>query len=75
MDIFLRIIAITIEVAILAGIMYALLRGVMLIIFDLGVSDMYKKMVTLLFGVIGVVVVFFFIAHLTAFYPVIGISW
>jgi hypothetical protein len=74
MEIFLRVRAISIEVVILAGIMYSLLRGVMLIIFDLGVGDKYRKMLTLLLGVIGLVSVVFFIAHLTAFYPAIGIK-
>ncbi len=72
MDIFLRVIAIFVEVVILAGIMYALLAGVRLIIFDLGVGEKYRKIVTLLFGVIGLAVVVFFIGHLTAFYPIMG---
>ena len=72
MDIFLRVIAIIIEVGILAGIMYALLKGVKLTLFHLGVGLKYNKVVTMAMLLIGALVVIFFIAHLTAFYPEIG---
>jgi len=69
MDIFLRAIAILIEVVILAGIMYALLRGVKVIAFDLGLGEKYKKFITMALIAVGSIAVIFFIAHLTSFYP------
>ena len=72
MDILLRTIAITVEVAILASIIYCLLRGVWLTIFDLGIGAGYKKIVTVALTVAGVLIVVFFISHLTSFYPTIG---
>lgn len=69
--ILLRAIAIFIEVILLAAIIYALLDGVRLTLFDLGVGPKYKRMVVLAFFVVGCLAVVFFIAHLTAFYPVI----
>ena len=69
MDIFLRAVAILIEVVILAGVMYALLRGVSLIAFDLGLGVKYKRFITMLLITVGAVAVVFFIAHLTSFYP------
>lgn len=72
MEIFLRIIAIIIEVLILAVIAYAILNGVRLSALDLGIGKKYHRMLTLVLVVIGVIVLFFFIAHLTTFYPTIG---
>ncbi|MFC1873873.1 hypothetical protein ACFLYX_01065 [Chloroflexota bacterium] len=72
MDIFLRVVAIFVEVVILAGVMYALLTGVKLTALDLGVGERYKRMMTLLLGVVGLIVIVFFIVHLTAFYPMTG---
>jgi len=69
MDIFLRTIAIIIEVVILAAIMYALLNGVRLILFDLGVEAKYRRVVAMALLMGGFIVVLFFIAHLTTFYP------
>ena len=69
MDIFLRAIAILIEVVILAAVMYALLRGVNIIAFDLGLGEKYKKFITMALIAVGGIAVIFFIAHLTSFYP------
>ena len=71
MDIFLRIVAIFIEVVLLAAIFYSMLNGVRLTVFDMGVGPKYNKMVTAALMLIGVIVVVFFIAHLTTFYPAI----
>jgi len=71
MDIVLRVIAIFIEVALLAAIIYSMLIGARLTVFDMGVGPIYSKMVTMALMVIGAIVVVFFIAHLTAFYPII----
>lgn len=71
MDVLLRTIAIFIEVLILAAIIYCLLTGARLTIFDLGLGSKYKKVVTMALVVAGCIVVVFFIAHLTSFYPTI----
>ena len=69
METVVRVIAIIVEVAILAGITYAVLYGVNLAIFDLGVNAKYKKGITLALLTVGILVVVFFISHLTTFYP------
>ena len=72
MDILLRIIAIIIEVMILAVVAYSILNGVRLAALDLGIRAKYNRMLTLVMLVVGVIVLVFFIAHLTTFYPTIG---
>ena len=69
MDIFLRTIAIIIEVLILGVIAYAVLNGVRLTAFDLGVKAKYSRPMTMALIAVGVIVLIFFIAHLTTFYP------
>jgi len=69
MDTFIRIIAIFIEVVILAAVIYSLLTGVWFIIFNLGIAARYKKVVTMMMVMVGVISVIFFIAHLSSFYP------
>ena len=71
MDVFLRAIAIAIEVIILAVLLYCLLDGVWLTIFDLGLGSKYKKAIAMALAVVGGLVVVFLIAHLTTFYPTI----
>lgn len=71
MDVLLRVIAIFIEVVILAAIIYCLLNGVRLTLFDLGLRSKYGKVVTMALMVAGFIVVLFFIAHLTVFYPTV----
>ena len=65
----LRIIAILVEVLILASILYVLLKGVRLTLFDLGVEAKYGKVIVVALVTVGCIVVVFFIAHLTTFYP------
>jgi hypothetical protein len=69
MDIFLRIVAIIIEVLILGVITYAVLNGARLTIFDLGVRAKYNKVVSMALIAVGIILIIFFIAHLTTFYP------
>ena len=69
MDVLLRTIAIFIEVLILALVIYALLNGVRLILFDLGLGSKYGKAVAMMLVTVGCILVVFFIAHLTTFYP------
>jgi len=69
MDVFLKVIAVTIEVILLAAITYSLLAGVKLTIFDLGLRPKYNKIINVAFFIVGCLVVVFFIAHLTFLYP------
>jgi hypothetical protein len=69
MDILLRTIAIIVELLILAVIAYSILKGVKLTALDMGIRTKYRKILTLLMVVVGIIVMFFFIAHLTTFYP------
>ncbi len=69
MEIFIRGIAIAIEVIILAAITYSILKGVKLTIFELGISQKYDRIISTLFLVVGCLIAVFFIAHLTFLYP------
>ena len=71
MDIFIRAIAILIEVVLLIAIFYYILNGVRLILFDMGLTQKYSKIVALAFIAVGCVLVTFFISHLITFYPTI----
>ena len=71
MDIFLRTIAIIIEVLILAVIAYVVLNGVRLSAFDLGIGPKYSKAIAMMLIAVGFIIMIFFIAHLTTFYPAI----
>ncbi len=71
MDVLLRAIAIFIEMIILATVMAALLTGVGLTVFDLGLGRKYKKIVVMALVLAGCMAVVFFTAHLTSFYPTI----
>jgi succinate dehydrogenase/fumarate reductase cytochrome b subunit len=69
MDLLLRTIAIIIEVVILAAIAYVILNGVRLAALDLGIKPKYNRVIIMAFFAVGVIIVAFFIAHLTTFYP------
>ena len=71
MDVFLRTVAILIEILILSTIMFALLMAVRLTVFDLGLRPKYKKIVTVALVTAGVLSLVFFVAHLTTFYPTV----
>ena len=74
MEIFIRTIAVIIEVAILAAIMYSILRGIGLAAFDLGLGSKYKRIIAMLLILVGGVSVVFFTAHLTSLYPAVQIG-
>ena len=71
MDILLRTIAIIIEVVLLVAITYAILNGVRLSAFDLGIGQKYGKAIAMMLIAVGFILVIFFIAHLITFYPAI----
>jgi len=72
MEVLLRAVAIFIEVVILAAVIYCLFSGMRLTLFDLGLGPKYRRMVAVFMLMVGCLVVVFFIAHLTLFYPVVG---
>ena len=63
--------AILLEVSILAAIVYALLSGVWLTVFDLGLESKYRKIIVIFLILAGSAAVVFFIAHLISLYPTI----
>ena len=65
----IRAIAILIEVLILAGMMYVMLAGVRLIMFDLGLGRRYDRFIVTALLLVGLISVVFFVGHLTSFYP------
>ncbi|MFC1592888.1 hypothetical protein ACFL4C_02625 [Candidatus Omnitrophota bacterium] len=69
MDILIRVLAITVEVLLLGLIAYAVLNGVRLMVFDLGVKPKYGKAIAMALLAVGTIFIVFFIAHLTTFYP------
>ena len=71
MDILLRTIVIIIEVVLLVAITYAILNGVRLSAFDLGIGQKYGKAIAMMLIAVGFILVIFFIAHLITFYPAI----
>ena len=64
-----RVFGVIIEVLILAGFAYCILRGVQLAVFQTGLGLKYYKMFSVLLVVVGGIVVVFFISHLTLLYP------
>jgi succinate dehydrogenase/fumarate reductase cytochrome b subunit len=74
MDAILRIVAIIIEVLLLAAIAYAVFNGIRLAAVDLGVKARYNKAITVALVAGGVILLIFFIAHLTTFYPGGGVD-
>ena len=71
MDVFLRTISVIIEVLILAIVAYSILNGVRLTAFDLGVKPKYSRVIAMALLLVGCIVIVFFIAHLTVWYPTI----
>ena len=69
MDIFLRIIAIVIEMLILGALFFAVAWGFKLIIADFGVKAKYNIIINLALITVGIIFIAFCVAHLTTFYP------
>jgi len=70
MEEFLRVVAILLEVLVLAGIVYSILWGVKLLLVEFGIAEKYNRAIMMALTVVFSLLVLFFIAHLTAFYPV-----
>jgi hypothetical protein len=71
MEVALRSTDIFLEVILLTALLSCLLVGLWLTIFDLGLKLKYKRAITMALLATGSLLVIFFIAHLTAFYPTI----
>jgi len=69
MDQALRVMAIFLEVIVITGIVYCALNAVRLILFDFGIELKYNKPIVLLLTAAGILLVVFFVNHLTVFYP------
>lgn len=69
MDVFLRVIAIVIEVAVLGAVFYYILAGLRMMLFDLGIKQEYSKIITVVLIVVGCILVTFLVSHLYTFYP------
>lgn len=61
--------AIIIEVLILIGMIYCIFLAIRLTILDMGFRSKYDRFIKWTFGMIGVAISAFFIAHLFLFYP------
>ena len=72
MGIALRALAIFIEIIILITMFYFILNGVRLILLDMGITQKYSKVISMILIAIGFILATFFISHLTAFYPPVG---
>lgn len=70
MDVFIRTVAIILEVLVLAGIVGCILWGVKLILAEFGIGSKYNRAILMALLVLGALLVVFFITHLTAFYPI-----
>lgn len=69
MDQFLRVVAVFLEVSILGIMMLCLFWGVKLLLDDLGINKKYEKAIVMALSTIWFVIVFFFLMHLSSFYP------
>lgn len=65
----MRGLGVFIEVLILSGLVYCLLNGVRLLLADFGIGPKYDKPIIMFLVAAGSILVIFFIAHLTTFYP------
>ena len=69
MEILYRAICIIVELAILIVIVYALLDGIKLAIFDFRVSQKYNGFFNLVMMILASIALAFFFSHLVTFYP------
>jgi len=66
---FFRVIAICIEVLILITMLFSILLGVGLLLFDIGLHPRYNRFIKWTLVLVGSLVSAFFVAHLALFYP------
>jgi len=69
MDVLLRLLAILVELVLLVAIFYYILNGVRLILFDMGLTVKYSKIIVVTLSAVFGMIVVFLVSHLLAFYP------
>ena len=69
MDQFLRVVAVLLEVTVLGIMMLCVFWGLKLLLDDFGVNKKYERAIVMALSVLWVLFVFFFIMHLSSFYP------
>jgi uncharacterized membrane protein len=69
MEIFIRAIAVIVELAILMAVIYSIFAGMKFTIFDFGLNQKYYKFIKLVMMIMGCIALVFFVAHLITFYP------
>jgi hypothetical protein len=69
MDVFLRTVAVLLEVAVLGIMMLCLFWGLKLLLDDFGLNKKYEKAIVMALATLWFVVTFFFAMHLASFYP------
>lgn len=68
-DVFLSLVPVLIELVLLVAIFYHMLNGVRLILFDMGLTLKYSKIIVLTLSAVMSMIVVFLVSHLLAFYP------
>jgi len=69
MDVLLSLVPVLIELVLLVAIFYHMLNGVRLILFDMGLTLKYSKIIVLMLSAVMSMIVVFLVSHLLAFYP------
>ena len=64
-----RVIALSVEVLILMAVLFSILVGVGLFLFDIGLHPKYNRFIKWTLALVGGLVSAFFVAHLALFYP------
>jgi hypothetical protein len=66
---FFRVIALSVEVLILMAVLFSILTGAGLLLFDIGLDLKYNRFIKWTLALVGGLVSAFFVAHLALFYP------
>ena len=69
LKVFLRVVAIAIEVIILIAMIYCFFLGLRLTLSDLGLQPRYERFLKLVLTTLWIFILTFFIEHLILFYP------
>jgi hypothetical protein len=64
-----RVIALSMEILILMAMLFSMLLGVGLLLFDTGLHPKYSRFIRWVLALVGGLVSAFFVAHLALFYP------
>jgi hypothetical protein len=64
-----RGVAVIVEVAVLTGLIYSLVNGARLALFDYGLDEKYLDFIKFMVLIVVGIALVFFVAHLVTFYP------